>query len=73
MAASDYSWPNRTEQQVVDLVMRGASTRKIAQTLFISEYTVQDHLSHVFDKVGVRNRRALVKYLYLDAHNVDKG
>jgi DNA-binding CsgD family transcriptional regulator len=50
----------------VDLVVRGLSTKQICQTLFISEYTVQDHLSHVFDKVGVRGRRALVKRLYLE-------
>lgn len=55
------------EQQVVELVVRGASTREIAATLVISEYTVQDHLSHVFDKVDVRSRRALVKRLYLDS------
>jgi DNA-binding CsgD family transcriptional regulator len=55
------------EREVVDLVVRGASTRQISQTLYISEYTVQDHLSNIFDKIGVRDRRALVKRLYLDA------
>lgn len=55
------------EQQVVELVVRGASTAQIAAALSITEYTVQDHLSHVFDKVGVRGRRALVKRLYLDS------
>jgi DNA-binding CsgD family transcriptional regulator len=55
------------EQQVVELVMRGASTREIAAALVISEYTVQDHLSHAFEKVDVRSRRALVKRLYLDS------
>ena len=55
------------EREVVELVMRGASTREIAARLFISELTVQDHLSHVFDKVGVRGRRALVKRLYFDS------
>ena len=55
------------ERAVVDLVVRGASTRQISQGLYISEYTVQDHLSNIFDKIGVRDRRALVKRLYLDA------
>jgi len=53
--------------EVVDLVVRGASTRQISRALYISEYTVQDHLSNIFDKIGVRDRRALVKRLYLDA------
>jgi DNA-binding CsgD family transcriptional regulator len=55
------------ERTVVDLVIRGASTRQISRALYISEYTVQDHLSNIFDKIGVRDRRALVKRLYLDA------
>ncbi len=55
------------EREIVELVVRGFSTKEISQTLFISEYTVQDHLKSVFEKVGVRGRRALVKHLYLDA------
>ncbi len=54
------------EEEVVKLVVRGASTRQISQTLYISEYTVQNHLSNVFEKVGVRNRRDLVKRLFFD-------
>lgn len=54
------------EQEVVELAVRGASTKQISQTLYISEYTVKDHLSNIFEKVGVRGRRALVKQLYLN-------
>lgn len=54
------------EREVVDQVLRGATRKQIAATLYISEYTVQDHLSNIFDKVGVRGREALIKRLYLD-------
>jgi DNA-binding CsgD family transcriptional regulator len=63
--ATAYGLSDR-EKEVVELVVRGASTRQIAATLYISEYTVQDHLSNVFDKVGVRGRKALVKCLFYD-------
>jgi DNA-binding NarL/FixJ family response regulator len=66
LRATAYGLSSR-ERAVVDLVVRGASTKQISQALYISEYTVQDHLSNIFDKIGVRNRRALVKRLYLDA------
>ncbi len=57
----------KREREVVDLVARGASTKQISRALYISEYTVQEHLSNVFEKVGERGRRALVKRLYLDS------
>ena len=65
LSAIGYGLSSR-EQEVVDLVVRGASTRQISKTLHISEYTVKDHLKNIFGKVGVRGRRALVKQLYLD-------
>ena len=54
------------EQEVVELAVRGASTKEISRALYISEYTVKDHLKNILGKVGVKGRRALVKQLYLD-------
>jgi DNA-binding CsgD family transcriptional regulator len=54
------------ERDIVELVVRGAPTKQIAAALYISEYTVQKHLSNVFEKVGVRNRQALVQRLFFD-------
>lgn len=48
------------ERDVVKHVIRGLSTGEIAELLFISANTVQDHLKAIFDKVGVRSRRDLV-------------
>ncbi|HEX9039073.1 MAG TPA: helix-turn-helix transcriptional regulator [Ktedonobacterales bacterium] len=54
------------EQEVVGLVARGLATREIATLLCVTEYTVQEHLSHIFDKVGARGRRSLLKRLFFD-------
>lgn len=61
------------EEAVVKLVLQGASTAQIATSLLISRYTVQDHLKHIFDKVGVRSRRELVKRLLVQSHLVPDG
>ena len=52
------------EQAVTALVFQGRSTRQIARALSISPYTVQEHLTAIFDKVGVRSRGELVGQVF---------
>jgi DNA-binding CsgD family transcriptional regulator len=54
------------EEEVVKLVVAGLSTKQISERLFIAEHTVQRHLSNIFEKVGVRSRRDLVKQLFFE-------
>jgi DNA-binding CsgD family transcriptional regulator len=54
------------EEEVVELVVRGFTNRQISGALFISEHTVQRHLSNIFEKVGVRSRKNLLKRLYFE-------
>ena len=53
----------RRECQVLLLSLRGATREEMARALFISPYTVQDHLKNIFAKAGVGSRRALVGQL----------
>jgi DNA-binding CsgD family transcriptional regulator len=48
------------EHEVALLVLRGASTQAIAAELYVSAYTVKDHIKSIFAKTGVRSRRDLV-------------
>ena len=54
------------EEEVVGLLVRGFSNRQISNALFISEHTVQRHLSNIFEKVGVRSRKTLLKRLFFE-------
>jgi DNA-binding CsgD family transcriptional regulator len=44
------------EQQVADLIRRGARNREVALTLQISEHTVERHVSSILGRLGLRSR-----------------
>ena len=50
------------EQEVLNLVADGLANKAIARRLGISEKTVKNHLSSVFDKLGVNDRLELALY-----------
>jgi DNA-binding NarL/FixJ family response regulator len=56
-------WPELTESEfaVVNLVARGATNREVAERLYLSPYTVNSHLRHVFTKLGIRSRVELAR------------
>lgn len=51
------------EGEVAMAVLRGLSTKEIAASIRISPHTVQTHVRHIFDKVGVDSRQALASVL----------
>lgn len=56
---------------MVALVLRGYSTKQIVSQLAISQYTVQEHLRTVFDKLGVRSRQELAASLLRPGHKTE--
>jgi DNA-binding NarL/FixJ family response regulator len=52
------------EREVLELVSKGTSNREIAAELFISEATVKTHLTHIFAKLGAKDRAAAVATAY---------
>jgi DNA-binding CsgD family transcriptional regulator len=58
---------SQRERELVGLLAAGLDTRAVARRLFISRYTVQDHLKSVFAKVGIHSRRELLAKLSASA------
>ena len=48
------------EAQIVAACARGMDTRAVAQELFVSENTVQDHFKAIFTKTRTRTRGELL-------------
>jgi pimeloyl-ACP methyl ester carboxylesterase/DNA-binding CsgD family transcriptional regulator len=50
------------EREILDLVAGGANNQEIAGKLFISEKTVRNHLTAIFDKIGVSSRSQAIVF-----------
>ncbi len=50
------------EQEVLKLVAEGYTNKQIAETLVISEKTVERHRANILDKLGMRDRVELTRY-----------
>jgi DNA-binding NarL/FixJ family response regulator len=57
--ATDTTRLSAREQEIAELVVAGKTNREIAAQLFLSEKTVEGHLSRVFSKLGVSRRAAV--------------
>lgn len=57
--ASSYNLTGR-ESEIVKAVILGLSNKEIASRCGITEQTVKDHLRHIYLKVGVHQRTALL-------------
>lgn len=65
VADGDHDAPNLLsvrELEVLRLIAEGTSGREVADTLFISEKTVDRHRANIFGKLGVRDRVELTRY-----------
>jgi DNA-binding CsgD family transcriptional regulator len=54
------------ERRVTELVAQGCTTDEIGARLYVSPYTVQDHLKSIFDRTDSRSRGELVARLFFD-------
>jgi DNA-binding CsgD family transcriptional regulator len=56
------------EQEVTQLLLRGATSAQIANRLHISRHTVNDHIKAIFDKAGASTRGELSATLFFGEH-----
>lgn len=51
------------EGQILKLIARGNTVNNIANKLVISPHTVNTHIRHIYDKVGIHKRGELLEYI----------
>jgi DNA-binding NarL/FixJ family response regulator len=50
-----------SERRVAELVAEGLTNKEVAGRLFVTDRTVEGHLSHIYAKLGVRSRAELAR------------
>ena len=61
-AKRDFSLTKR-ELEVLRLICLGDTNKRIAEKLFITEYTVKDHIKKIMRKIGVNSRSEVIANL----------
>jgi DNA-binding CsgD family transcriptional regulator len=54
---------SQREMEVLDLKLKGWERQAIADKLFISKFTVKNHITHIYEKTGAWNLKELIRLL----------
>lgn len=60
------------ERDVLRLLARGWSNRVIAQRLCVAEQTIKNHVSVIYEKVGVADRTALMELIEREGIDLER-
>jgi len=52
------------ENEILKLIADGLTNREISGSLSISESTVENHIHHIYEKLGVSRRAQAVGYVF---------
>jgi DNA-binding NarL/FixJ family response regulator len=50
------------EREVLALIARGYTNKQIAESLYVSEKTARNHVSHILEKLGLARRSEAAAY-----------
>lgn len=53
---------SQREEEIVRLIVKGLTNRKIASTIYLSEYTVKNHVKRILEKLELQNRAQVVAW-----------
>ena len=61
----EYKRLSAREREVAELVSLGHTNRQIADRLYITRRTTENHMQHIFEKLGLSSRAQLAVWVVL--------
>jgi len=52
------------ENEILELIANALTNKEIACRLSIAESTVENHIHHIYEKLGISNRVQAVSYVF---------
>jgi DNA-binding NarL/FixJ family response regulator len=65
--AAEFSQLTQREREVFSLIGQGCTNREIAEELYVTEGTVKTHVTHILNRLNLRNRSQIA--IYANSHN----
>jgi DNA-binding NarL/FixJ family response regulator len=63
---------SRREREILEYIVAGYANKEIASMIFIAEQTVRNHISAIYDKMGVSDRAQAVRMAKETMHSTKK-
>jgi DNA-binding CsgD family transcriptional regulator len=73
LAVSGPSSLTPTERRVAELAASGLTNRQLAEALFVTVKTVETHLAHAYQKLGIRSRTELTRLIGESSYGYEPG
>ena len=58
----------RREKEILELLIKGSSSKQIEKELFISSHTVKNHIYNLYQKLGTKSRGQLIQFMNKRSH-----
>jgi DNA-binding NarL/FixJ family response regulator len=55
---------SQRQSEVLKLVAQGSTNREVAETLFLSQHTIKNHLTHIYRKLDVHSRVEAISWAW---------
>lgn len=63
---------SKREREIIELILEGRSNKEIENQLYISFHTVKNHISNIYQKLGIKSRYELIRMVTVQKDSISR-